>query len=396
MSKARLVITAVLIEGRSQSQVARDYGVSQSWISRLITRYTAEGEAAFAPRSRRPHSSPTRLPQATIDLIIELRQHLAGKGLDAGPHTIAWHLEHHHRLRVSTASISRHLRAAGLVDPAPQKRPKSSYVRFAADQPNERWQADFTHWRLKNGTDTEILCWLDDCSRLAISVTAHHRVTATIVAAEFTKATAQHGIPYSTLTDNGMVFTTRFAGGKGGRNEFEAQLRRLNVHQINSTPNHPTTCGKVERFHQTLKKWLSGRPRATTLAQLQTQLDAFVDEYNHRRPHRSLPHRATPAVIYTSRPKADPATRIDTHNRVRTDRVDQAGAITLRVNGRLHHIGIGRHHYRTRVLILIQDHHITVINAATGDTLRNFTLDPTRDYQPTGAPKGPKRKKPRT
>ncbi|MGV2968995.1 MULTISPECIES: IS481 family transposase [unclassified Mycolicibacterium] len=396
MSKARLVITAVLVEGRSQSQVARDYGVSQSWISRLITRYTLEGEAAFEPRSRRPHSSPTRLPQATIDLIIELRHHLAGKGLDAGPHTIAWHLEHHHQLRVSTASISRHLRAAGLVDPAPQKRPKSSYIRFAAAQPNERWQADFTHWRLVGGTDVEILCWLDDCSRLAISVTAHRRVTGAIVVKEFTNAIARHGIPYSTLTDNGMVFTTRFAGGKGGRNEFEAQLRRLDVHQINSTPNHPTTCGKVERFHQTLKKWLSGQPRAATLAELQTQLDAFVDEYNHRRPHRSLPHRATPAVIYTSRPKADPATRIDTHNRVRTDRVDQAGAVTLRVNGRLHHIGVGRHHYRTRVLILAQDHHITVINAATGEVLRDFTLDPTRDYQPTGAPKGPKRKKPRT
>ena len=396
MSKARLVITAVLVEGRSQSQVARDYGVSQSWISRLITRYTLEGEAAFEPRSRRPHSSPTRLPQATIDLIIELRHHLAGKGLDAGPHTIAWHLEHHHQLKVSTASISRHLRAAGLVDPAPQKRPKSSYIRFAAAQPNERWQADFTHWRLVGGTDVEILCWLDDCSRLAISVTAHRRVTGTIVVKEFTNAIARHGIPYSTLTDNGMVFTTRFAGGKGGRNEFEAQLRHLDIHQINSTPNHPTTCGKVERFHQTLKKWLTGQPRAATLAELQTQLDAFVDEYNHRRPHRSLPHRATPAVIYTSRPKADPATRIDTHNRVRTDRVDQAGAVTLRVNGRLHHIGIGRHHYRTRVLILAQDHHITVINAATGEVLRDFTLDPTRDYQPTGAPKGPKRKKPRT
>ena len=194
MSKARLVITAVLVEGRSQSQVARDYGVSQSWISRLITRYTLEGEAAFEPRSRRPHSSPTRLPQATIDLIIELRHHLAGKGLDAGPHTIAWHLEHHHQLKVSTASISRHLRAAGLVDPTPQKRPKSSYIRFAAAQPNERWQADFTHWRLVGGTDVEILCWLDDCSRLAISVTAHRRVTGTIVVKEFTNAIARHGI----------------------------------------------------------------------------------------------------------------------------------------------------------------------------------------------------------
>ncbi|OKH72776.1 transposase [Mycobacterium sp. SWH-M1] len=396
MSKARLVITAVLVEGRSQSQVARDYGVSQSSISRLIKRYTLDGDAAFEPRSRRPHTSPGRLPQSTVDLIIDLRRTLTGKGLDAGPHTIAWHLEHHHHLRVSTATISRHLTRAGLVEPTPQKRPKSSYIRFAAAQPNQRWQADFTHWRLTHGADTEILCWLDDCSRLAISVTAHPRVTGATVVTEFTKATARHGIPYSTLTDNGMVFTTRLAGGKGGRNAFEAELHRLGIHHINSTPHHPTTCGKVERFHQTLKKWLTSQPRATTIAELQNQLDTFVDEYNHHHPHRSLPHRATPAVIYTSRPKADPATRIDTHNRVRTDRIDQAGAVTLRVNGRLHHIGIGRHHYRTRVLILTQDHHITVINAATGEVLRDFTLDPTRDYQPTGAPKGPKRKKPRT
>ena len=392
MSKARLVITAVLIEGRSQSQVARDYGVSQSWISRLIKRYTHEGEAAFEPRSRRPHTSPTRLPQATIDLIVALRTELAGKGLDAGPHTIAWHLQHHHRLQVSVASISRHLHAAGLVEPSPHKRPKSSYIRFAAEQPNERWQADFTHWRLTGGTHIEILCWIDDHSRYAISITAHQRITTPIVLAEFTKATTAHGIPHSTLTDNGMVFTTRLAGGRGGRNKFEAELRHLGVRQINSTPNHPTTCGKVERLHQTLKRWLQQQPKATTLGHIQTQLDAFVDEYNHRRPHRSLPHHATPATVYTSRPKADPATRIDTHNRVRTDRVGETGSVTLRVNGRLHHIGVGRIHYRTRVLILAQDHNIKIINAATGEVLRDFTLDPTRDYQPTGAPKGPTRK----
>jgi transposase InsO family protein len=396
VSKARLVITAVIVEGRSQSEVAREYGVSQSWISRLLTRYRAEGDAAFEPRSRRPHTSPTRLPQPTIDLIIRLRHTLASKGLDNGPHTIAWHLEHHHQLEVSVASISRHLHAAGLIIPTPAKRPKSSYIRFAAEQPNERWQADFTYWRLAQGPHVEILCWLDDHSRYALSVTAHRRVTGPIVLAEFRNAYGTHGIPASTLTDNGMVFTTRFAGGKGGRNQLEAELRRLHVTQINSTPNHPTTCGKVERFHQTLKKSLTNQPHATTLAELQAQLNTFVDEYNHRRPHRSLPHRATPATIYTARPKANPTTRIDTHNRVRTDRVDQAGSITLRHNGRLHHIGVGRIHHRTRVLILAQDLNIRIINAATGELLRDFTLDPTRDYQPTGAPKGPTRKKPRT
>jgi transposase InsO family protein len=396
VSKARLVITAVVIEGRSQSAVAREYGVSQAWISRLVARYRAEGEAAFQPRSRRPHTSPARLTQATTVLIIELRESLASKGLDAGPHTIAWHLEHHHGLIVSAASVHRHLRAAGLVIPQPQKRPKSSYIRFAAEQPNERWQADFTHWWLADHTHIEILNWLDDHARYALSVTAHRRVTGPIVLAEFRKACAAHGIPSSTLTDNGMVFTTRLSGGKGGRNQLENELRRLGVTQINSTPNHPTTCGKVERFHQTLKKWLTHQPRTTTIADLQTQLDAFVEAYNHRRPHRALAHHATPATAYTSRPKADPANRTDTHNRVRRDRIDQAGVITLRIAGRLHHIGVGRTYTGTRVLALVQDLHIRIINAATGELLRELTLDPTKDYQPTGAPKGPKRKKSRT
>lgn len=394
MSKARLVITAVVVEGRSQSEVARSYGVSQSWISRLVKRYRLEGEAAFEPHSRRPHASPARLPQSTIDLIIELRDDLAGKGLDHGPHTIAWHLTHHHGLSVSVNTIHRHLRAAGKVTPTPQRRPKSSYIRFAAEQPNERWQADFTHWWLASGAHVEILCWIDDHARYAISVTAHRRVTGTIVAAEFRKAIATEGIPYSTLTDNGMVFTTRFSGGKGGRNHFEHELHRLGVVQINSTPGHPTTCGKVERFHQTLKKWLTGQPRAATITTLQTQLDTFVEIYNHRRPHRELPQHATPTTAYTARPKATPGKHRDTHHRVRRDRVDQFGKLTLRHAGRLHHIGLGRTHAHTRVLILIHDLDIRIINAVTGELIHQLTLDPTRDYQPRNTPTGRPKKNP--
>jgi transposase InsO family protein len=394
VSKARLVITAVVVEGRSQSAVAREYGVSQGWISRLVARYRREGEAAFTPRPRRPLTSPTRLPQATIDVIVELRERLASNGLDNGPHTIAWHLQHHYGLRVAPASIHRHLRAAGLIAPQPQKRPKSSYIRFAAQQPNERWQADFTHWWLADATHVEILNWLDDHARYALSVTAHRRVTGPIVLNDFRKTCTTHGIPASTLTDNGMVFTTRLSGGKGGRNAFENELRRLGITQINSTPNHPTTCGKVERFHQTLKKWLTDQPRAATIAELQTQLDTFVDIYNHHRPHRSMPHHATPATAYTARPKADPATRTDTHNRVRRDIVDQFGKLTLRHAGRLHHIGIGRTHAGTRILVLVQDLDIRIINAATGELIRQLTLDPTRDYQPRNVPTGRPRKNP--
>jgi Integrase core domain len=198
------------------------------------------------------------------------------------------------------------------------------------------------------------------------------------------------------LTDNGMVFTTRLSGGRGGRNGFEAELRRLGVTQKNSRPNHPTTCGKVERFQQIMKNWLRAQPhQPTTVAELQALLDIFVELYNNQRPHRSLPGRITPAAAYQLRPKATPGDRADdTHWRVRNDRVDKSGRVTLRHNGRLHHIGLGHEHARTRVVMLIADHHVRVIDAATGELLRDLTLDPTRDYQPLGRPPGPPPRKP--
>ncbi len=244
MSKARLVITAVITEHRSQSEAARAYGVSQGWISRLVARYRAEGEAAFEPRSRRPKTSPAAIADTTAELIVALRKELAGTGLDAGPDTIAWHLAHHHQVRVSPATISRYLARAGLVVPEPRKRPKSSYLRFEAEQPNECWQSDFTHYPLADGTGTEILTWLDDHSRLALSVTAHRRVTGPIVLAAFRAAIAAYGAPASTLTDNGMVFTTRFSGGRGGRNGLETELRRRGITQKNGKPNHPLLTGQ--------------------------------------------------------------------------------------------------------------------------------------------------------
>jgi transposase InsO family protein len=404
MSKTRLVITAVVTEKRPVPEVAAEYGVSRSWVYRQLARYQREGETAFEPRSRRPKNVPTAISPETVDLIVELREKLTATGLDAGPDTIRWHLEHHHGVTVSRATISRYLTKAGLVVAEPKKRPKSSYLRFQAEQPNETWQSDFTHYRLTRpdghpGADTEILSWLDDCSRYALSVTAHHRVTGPLVLKTFRETAAEHGIPASTLTDNGMVFTTRLSGGSlhgtGGRNHLETELRRLNVVQKNGRPNHPTTQGKVERFQQTMKKWLRAQPeQPTTIADLQALLDAFVAEYNDHRPHRSLPHRATPATVYTSRPKASPlsgARDDDTHDRVRTDRVDESGKITLRYQGQLYSIGVGRTHTGTRVLALVQDLEIRIIDAATGELLRELTLDPSKRYQGTGRPPGPAR-----
>src|SRR3954451_3950380 len=201
MSKARLVITAVVVEGRSQAEVARAYSVSKGWVSKLVARYRAEGDAAFQPRSRRPSSSPTAIPSATVELIIEVRRELVTEGLDAGPDTICWHLEHHHHTRVSISTIARTLTRAGLVTPPPNKRPKSPSIRFQAEQPNEPWQADFTHYRLATGADVEVLTWLDDHSRYALSVTAHLRVTGSAVLSTFRATIGHHGPPASTLTD---------------------------------------------------------------------------------------------------------------------------------------------------------------------------------------------------
>jgi transposase InsO family protein len=254
MSKARLVITAVTMEKRPVSEVAKSYGVARSWIYKLLARYEAEGEAAFEPRSRRPRTSPPATGPGTVELIVRLRKELAGQGLDAGPQTIAWHLEQHHQLKVSPATVSRTLARNGLVIPDPSKRPKSSCIRFAAEMPNECWQSDFTHYPLAGGTDTEILTWPGDHSRYALSLTAHHRVTGPAVLLAFRASCGQHGIPASTLTDNGMVFTTRLSGGRGGRNGLEHELRRLGVKQKNGKPNHPQTQGKVERFQQTMTR----------------------------------------------------------------------------------------------------------------------------------------------
>jgi transposase InsO family protein len=334
MSRARLVITAVTVEKRPVGEVARSYGVARSWIYSLLARYESEGEAAFEPRSRRPRTSPAAISADTVELIIALRKELSGQGLDAGPHTIAWHLEHHHQVKVSPATISRYLTRHGLVTPEPKKRPKSSYIRFAAEQPNERWQSDFIHWHLADGTEVEIVSWLDDHSRLALSVTACPVTTGEVTLATFRAAVAAHGAPASTLTDNGLVYTTRFSGGKGGRNGLENELRQLGVTQKNGRPSHPQTQGKVERFQQTLQKWLRAQTPAATLAQLQAQLDAFTSYYNTHRPHRALPRRSPPAVAYTARPKAAPGDRTaGTHDRVRRDRTGTNGVVTLRHAG---------------------------------------------------------------
>ena len=370
-------MTSVVVEGRSKAEVARDYGVTYRWVHTLVTRYLHGGWDALEPRSRTPLTSPTRTSPEVQAQVIQLRLRLEEAGHDAGPHTIAAHLHREHGSSPAVSTIWKILTRHGLVVPEPKKRPRSSYLRFAADLPNETWQSDFTHWRLQSGTGVEILTFLDDHSRLALTVTAYPVVTVQRVLHQFRETIAEFGPPASTLTDNGLVFTTRVRGGK---NTFENELNLLGIDQKNGRPNHPQTQGKVERFQQTMKKWLRAQPQAESIEQLQAQLDSFRNYYNTIRPHRSLDRR-TPTETYAARSKAAPA-GTDGHWRIREDRVDDSGSITLRFHSRMHHIGIGRAHKHERVRVLIHNHDIRIINPATGELLRELTLDPTRDYQP--------------
>jgi transposase InsO family protein len=280
----------------------------------------------------------------------------------------------------SVSTIWRILRREGLVVPQPQKRPTSSLIRFQADLPNEMWQADITHWRLVDDTDVEILNMIDDHSRLFLASQAFNTVKAVSVVEVFHKTAQLHGLPASLLTDNGAVFTGFYRKGKV---LFETELQRLGIEYKNSRPYHPQTCGKIERLHQTLKRYLAHQPAAGTLAELQIQLDTFAHYYNAIRPHRAL-NGSTPLQAYSTRIKARPArdAASDTHFRVREDKVDTNGTVTLRYMSKLHHIGIARAHKNRPIKLLIADRDIHIIDPNTGQLIRKLTLNPNHDYQP--------------
>ena len=351
MSKARVAVLHVVSGQLGVTAAAQAHGLSRQHLHQLRKRYRQGGLEAVDPRSRRPASNPRAVSDEVIIAVVGLREDLVGQGLDAGPVTLQWHLARAGLPVPSTSTIRRILHHHGLITPQPRKRPRSSYHRFEAAQPNECWQSDFTHWQLADGTDTEVLNWLDDHSRYLLGCTAYHRVSGPDVANSFIDTANTYGLPASTLTDNGSVYTARFTHG---HNEFEHLLASLGITQKNGHPGHPQTQGKIERFHQTLKRWLTPRPRPHNLTDLQTQLDTFCKIYNTERVHRGLPPHTTPAQAYTALPKAGPpGHRADEHFRVRHDTVDACGKLTLRHAGRLHHLGIGITYAGTQVLITL-------------------------------------------
>jgi transposase InsO family protein len=354
MDKGRFLIETHLRTGKPIAELARAHGVHRSWLYKLLARYRAEGEAGLELRSRRPHRSPTRIADVHEEAIVALRKELTDAGFDAGAATIHYHLSKRQAEVPSTSTIWRVLRARGFVTPQPHKRPKSSYRRFVAELPNECWQADVTHVATAAGAFLEVLNIIDDHSRLCVESRAFITTRSPDVVRALHRAGERFGYPESFLTDNGAIFTANTRGGVGA---MEPALISLGIRSKHSRPYHPQTCGKVE-------------------------LDAFVAYYNAIRPHRAIGRR-TPAAAFAARERSYPrGPLIDcTGYRVRHDRLDRNGRVTLRYQGRLHHIGVGAAYKGWRVVMLVAGRDIKILSLE-GDQLRRLVLDPTRDYQP--------------
>lgn len=379
MNKNAVIVLSVIEHKKPIKLVCQEFEVSRSWVYELLRRHRILGPAAFEKGSKRPHGNALAISLELHQEIAKLRHELTAQGLDAGAQSIQFRLHTKYGHAPSLSTIWRSLRNQGLVSYQPKKKPKLYLQRFEALQPNETWQSDVTHVQLSNGRAVDVLNFLDDHSRLLLRSKAHYVVTGQIVVNEFLSAVSDYGPPQSTLTDNGMVFTAR---SRGGRNAFEYLLDELGIEQKNSRAHHPQTQGKIERFHQTLKKWLSAQTKPHSIAELQVLIDRFQDLYNNHRPHKALKGK-TPQSQYLARPKAKPSNDpIFGPSRTRTDRVDKEGKVSLRRAGRMHHLGVGRKNTGRKVLLLIDSRKVIVTDYLTGEILGENKIEPTRAYWP--------------
>lgn len=379
---ARLIAAVRSSGDMPVAALCRKLGMSRQSFYKYRARYRSEGLDGLEERSRRPLRSPKSLSPMIEDAIVELRKRLCEDGLDAGPGSIRWYLGRDGNISPpSEATIWRVLTRRGMITPQPAKRPKASLRRFEADHPNQRWQADHTGFELADGTEVQILNIIDDHSRLLVASVAAPTIGKEVLWGAFSAAGATWGLPSSCLSDNGLVFSGKL---RGFEVDFEIRLREAGIKPITSRPFHPQTCGKVERFQQTLKKWLrADRRHIATIHQLNAALEDFADIYNYRRPHRGI-GRATPAERFGASPPAGPSPEpVPAPPRRGLYTINRTGLLTYS-----HHwlIQIGVHYQHKTAEVLANGDNLAIF--VDGTLVRSLTLDRSRRYQPSGAKRG--------
>ena len=364
MSLKRLIVE-IETAGLNVSAFCAEHRISTWFFYDLRRRHARDGDAALKPKSRAPRRVANRTPAAVEEAIVAKRKELVDGGLDAGAETIAWHLRDLEGVP-SPSTIWRILKQRGFITPEPAKAPKRPARRFTAERANECWQLDDTSWDLADGTEVKILNVIDDHSRLLVASTALAVCTGTATLNVLSVAATVLGWPARFLSDNAGAF----------RHILARALGEIGITAGHSRPYHPQTNGKVERFHQTLKRWLAAQPPAHTLDDLQIQLDLFRQLYNHHRPHRSISRRM-PAQVWETAPKSGPA-----HHRLGTPTTIHQAIVT---HGR---ISVGAHRRITVGATYNNTTALTIITGATahvfvdGHLVRTLTIDPTRRSQP--------------
>jgi transposase InsO family protein len=363
----RRTIVEVEVDGLNVRQFCAQHGISTWFFYELRRRVAVEGLAGLEPRSRAPRRVANKTSPEVEDAIVALRKELVDAGLDAGAGTIVYHLHARGAVTVSEATAWRVLRARGFIEPDPSKRPKHAGRRFAAERANECWQIDDTGWELVDGTPVKIIDVVDDCSRVAVACHAVGTCTAVDAFDAFATGAQEWGWPERFLSDNAKAF----------RNGLAKALGELGIAAGHSRPYHPQTCGKVERFHQTLKLFLSAQPPVACLVELQMQLDAFRATYNHLRPHRSL-QRRIPAEVWAQTPKSGPRSRsLTAATRVHRGTVARNGLLSA---GRGVDISLGSALAGRPAIAVVTGTAAHVF--VDGALVRAVKIDPTRRVQP--------------
>lgn len=359
------------------AEFAREHGVAVRTVYRHQARIRAEGE--WRERSRRPHNSPRVTPPDLDAWICKLRAEL---GLDNGADFIHDALVEVHAATAPTwrvpsrSTINRVLARHDLLERNPAKRPRSSFRRFAYARPRDCYQIDATNVRLADGSLAAVFDVLDDCTRTLVSC---HATTAETAAGAITaarQAFTEYGAPAIMLSDNGTAFTSRRTQ-PGSISTFVQFLLDHHVRPINSSPYHPQTCGKVERHHQTLKKWLSTQPAPDTLTELQNLLNIYRHYYNNERRHSALPQRATPTQAWTDAPSLGGPTDLPTQTDATLHHCLVANTGAVSVAG--HRTSVGTTHAGTTVTAIRDQNRITIYHP-DGRPLGHFHPTPDRSY----------------
>lgn len=367
MSVKRLIVS-IDPGSLNVTEFCASHGISRWYFYDLRRRYLLEGDSCLELKSRAPKRVQNKTPIQIEDRIVELRKALDDQGLDAGPGSIRDRLvlEPGAVAVPSESTIWRILSRRGFITPEPKKRPRPAPLRFERTRANELWQIDGTLRSLANGSTVKVINIIDDASRVAVSSQAHDEETYVAAWQTVCSGGETWGLPEELISDNGT-----------GLVALKDSLAAIGVKKTESRPRHPQTCGKVERFHQTMHKWLDAQPPSHDLDQLQTLLDTFTAIYNTQRPHRAI-GRSTPADRFETLPKSGPATQpLTTQSRVHCCVADQQGRVTA---GKRIRIALGTQHANQPAVTIINNHIAhTFIN---GQHVRQTQLNPNQNRYP--------------